>query len=48
MEQNKNNKFTPLDTLGEFGLIDHLTKDLISGRLQFITHNRQLRPAYPH
>ncbi len=28
MEKNNNNKFTPLSSLGEFGLIDHLTKDI--------------------
>jgi thiamine-monophosphate kinase len=28
MEKSSNNKFTPLSSLGEFGLIDHLTKDI--------------------
>ena len=28
MDKNKDNKFTPLSDLGEFGLIDHLTKDI--------------------
>ena len=28
MENKTNNKFTPLKNLGEFGLIDHLTKDI--------------------
>ncbi len=30
MENTSNNKFTPLSSLGEFGLIDHLTKNLTS------------------
>lgn len=37
MEKNSNKKFTPLSSLGEFGLIDHLTKDIK------ISHNNTIK-----
>jgi len=37
MEKNSNNKFTPLSSLGEFGLIEHLTKDIK------ISHNNTIK-----